>query len=95
MEDVITRITDLEKSFLDHNETVQKIDKRIWSIAARLHGRRDDGTFDKIAIGAAQKQAKRGKSDNPVLMLLTAELVQARNLLEARQEEVKGRLYWV
>lgn len=85
---LIARITDLERSYLDHNETVQKIDKRIWSIAARLHGRNDDGTFDKKAVGQMQKSAISGKSSNVILTSLTTDLVSARNMLKERQDAI-------
>lgn len=83
---IIARLTDLERSYLDHNETVQKIDKRIWAIVARIHGRRDDGTFDKAVIGKVQKSIIAGKETNPILMALTSDLVDARNLLKSRQD---------
>ena len=90
--DLIYRITDLERSYLDHNETVQKIDKRIWAIAARLRGSNEDGKLDKVAIGRDQKAVKAGKCDNPVLVMLTADLVSARNMLEARQNAVADEM---
>jgi hypothetical protein len=87
--DLIKRITDLERSYLDYNETVQKIDKRIWAIVARQPGnRKPDGTLEKAAIGKVQKSIIAGRNTDFILKLLTDELVEARNLLQERQTEI-------
>jgi hypothetical protein len=86
---LISRLVDLERSYLDQNETVQKIDKRIWAICARQEGmRKDDGTLEKTAIGKLQKAVIAGKCEDVMLCLRTNELVAARDLLENRQEAI-------
>lgn len=90
--DRINAISQLEKSYLDHNETVQKIDKRIWSIAARIHGPKKDGTFDKKAVGDIQKSIIKGKCVDVFLASLTSDLVAARNMLAERQQSVADEM---
>ena len=89
----ILDLADLEKQWQDCNQTLQKVDKRIWGICARVHGRRDEsGKYDLKAIGDLQKSVINGKCQLSILTITAAPLVASRLPLAEGQLKLEEQM---
>ena len=85
-------LTEQEKQWQDCNQTLQKIDKRIWAICARMYGRKDNDKFDRKTVGELQKSVISGKCQDGLLTSYTRSLVLSREPLALRQTEIEGEM---